>query len=137
MIAAMSSRIPAPACRRLALLAGVLGAASCAGGPPSPAAIDAAPTAPAAPVYTLDDILGENADVIDALLGQPALVRREGAGEFRRYALKTCSLIVILYPDETATGLASLKAPLAAHVEATALHAGDDKPDPAACLAQG
>ena len=80
----------------------------------------------------MSDVLGASADEIDALLGEPALVRREGAGEFRRYGLKTCSLIVILYPDENAA-----VPPAAAHVEATALNSDEEKPDPEDCLAKG
>ena len=76
--------------------------------------------------------MGAGADEIDALLGEPALVRREGTGEFRRYGLKTCSLIVILYPNENPA-----EADVAAHVEATALHSSDEKPDIEACLANG
>ena len=110
---------------------GALCVVSCASAPETPVTAAIEPPAPAAPVFLLSDILGADAQAIDALLGDPALVRREGAGEFRRYGLKTCSLIVILYPDETAA------APRAAHVEATALHADEEKPDPEACLAGG
>lgn len=111
-------------------LAGMLCAVSCASAPDEPVAV-VAPPAPEGPVYQLADILGAVADDIDELLGEPALVRREGAGEFRRYGLKTCSLIVILYPDETT------QMPVAAHVEATALHANEAKPAPEMCLAKG
>lgn len=76
--------------------------------------------------------MGASAGDIDALLGAPALVRREGAGEFRRYGLETCSLIVILYPNENPA-----EADVASHVEATALHSSDDKPDIETCLANG
>ena len=110
---------------------GVLCAVSCASAPDAPVPAPVEPPAPVAPVFLLSDILGADAETIDALLGRPALVRREGAGEFRRYGLKNCSLIVILYPDEAASTA------LAAHVEATALHSDDDKPDPETCLAGG
>lgn len=109
---------------------GALCAASCASTPVEPVEA-AAPPEPAGPVYQLSDILGAGADDIDALLGEPALIRREGDGEFRRYGLKSCSLIVILYPDESA------QKPIAAHVEATALHANEAKPVPETCLAEG
>lgn len=92
--------------------------------PKSPAA------APAAPVYRLADIQGLGASAVDALLGEPALTRREGTGEYRRYALTTCTLIVILYPDET--GIEKV-----AHVDATATSSAGDKPDLDACLAAG
>lgn len=111
-------------------LAGILFAVSCASTPDEPIVV-AAPPAPEGPVYQLADILGAVAEEIDTLLGEPALVRREGEGEFRRYGLKTCSLIVILYPDE------NIQMPVAAHVEATALHANEAKPAPETCLAKG
>ena len=110
--------------------AGLLALAGCAGAPPAAQPAPAAPPAPLAPVFVLDDILGAGADAIDALLGPAALVRREGAGEFRRYSLSKCSLLVILYPDENGE-------PAAAHVEAAALRAGEDKPDAGECLAAG
>ncbi len=104
-------------------------AAACVTAENAPAGDVAA--APASdPVYRLGDILGAGAPAVDALLGEPALIRREGAGEYRRYGLKTCALIVILYPD--AAG-----APKAAHVDAAALRSGQEKPDPKDCLAAG
>lgn len=116
--------------KRWLFLAGGLIFTSCAAAPEEPAVI-ALPEEPQGPAYQLNEVLGASADDIDALLGAPALVRREGSGEFRRYGLKACSLIVILYPDE------SIGVPTASHVEATALRAGDDKPDPEMCLAKG
>ena len=115
--------------RRIVIGAALLTAAACASGPkdaPSPSA----PTAPPSPVYRLDDILGAAPDAIDARLGPPALIRREGKGEYRRYRLAGCALIVLLYPDET--GLSR-----AAHVDAAALTSDDSKPDLEACLAGG
>ncbi|WP_411816773.1 hypothetical protein [Hyphococcus sp. DH-69] len=82
------------------------------------------------PVYQLDQLLGTNGQNIDALLGTPALTRREGEGEFRRYALKECTVIVILYPDE-------LGIPTVEHVDVTALESGSEKPDLVDCLAAG
>ncbi len=90
----------------------------------------AKPGAPAAPVFVLGDILGAAPDALEARLGAPALTRREGDGEFRRYSLSTCMLIVILYPDDTG-------APRAAHVDAAALNSGEEKPALDACLAAG
>jgi|GEM_PF-1802848 len=90
----------------------------------------AEPDAPAAPVFVLSDILGAVPDALEARLGAPALTRREGDGEFRRYSLSTCMLIVILYPDDTG-------APRAAHVDAVALNSEEEKPALDACLAAG
>lgn len=95
---------------------------------PPPAPI--VPPQPLAPVYELGDILGATPGTIDQLLGEPGLVRTEGQGEYRRYALSDCSLIVILYPNANGALEAS-------HVEATAKISGQDKPDLEACLAAG
>lgn len=106
-------------------------AGACATAPERPAAAAKTPVAaPAAPVYRLADIQGLRAGAVDALLGEPALRRREGTGEYRRYALTTCTLIVILYPDET--GIEKV-----AHVDATATNSSSGKPDLDACLAAG
>jgi hypothetical protein len=106
-------------------------AAACATAPQEKAEAPAPlPAAPAEPVYVLSDILGANVATVDAMFGKPALTRKEGAGEYRRYALTTCTLIVILYPDN----LGSSKVE---HVDATATHSTGDKPDLNACLAAG
>jgi len=96
---------------------------------PAPGVVES-PAAPSAPVFILDDILGATPAQVDALLGAPTLTRREGDGEYRRYALQDCTLIVILYPDETGAARTS-------HVDAAAQSAGADKPDLGACLARG
>ena len=92
--------------------------------------LKATPAAPSAPVYVVDDIMNASADAIDALLGPAALTRKEGDGEFRRYSLSECALIIILYPDETGK-------PRAAHLEATARSSGAEKPVLKDCLAAG
>lgn len=74
--------------------------------------------------------MGKSAEELDSQFGKPALVRREGPGEFRRYALKDCSLIVILYPDDKGEKTAGF-------VDSAARAAGADKPDLDACLARG
>lgn len=117
--------------RIFASLSTLLFLAACAsGGDAPPPAVESAPAAPAAPAYALSDIQGTGPAAIDALLGAPALTRKEGDGEFRRYRLSECTLIIILYPDETG-------AQRATHVEATALSSGREKPDLDACLAAG
>ncbi len=90
----------------------------------------ARPAAPSAPVFQLNDILGAVPAALDQQLGAPALTRREGDGEFRRYTLSTCTLIVILYPDEAG-------AVRAAHVDVAALTSEEEKPNLEACLAAG
>ncbi len=90
----------------------------------------AAPVEPAAPVYLAQDILGAKPSDIDALLGPPALTRREGEGEFRRYSLKQCGLIVVLYPDDDG-------AQRATHLDTAAKNSGSAKPALADCLAAG
>ncbi len=109
---------------------GVLSLAAACASTPEPGPAPKASTAPAPPVYILADILGASAGAIDEMFGAPALTRKEGAGEYRRYALTTCSLIIILYPDE-------LGAAKVAHVDATATHSAGGKPDLGACLAAG
>lgn len=85
---------------------------------------------PAKPAFRQSDIAGKDAATLDGLLGAPALVRKEGEGEFRRYAFKACSLIVILYPDE--------KGALAARsIDAAAKVSGQARPDLDHCLASG
>lgn len=82
------------------------------------------------PAYRLSDVAGKQAADLDALLGAPDLTRNEGSGEFRRYSLASCALIIILYPDESGVKRA-------ASVNAGALKSGDEKPDLDLCLAEG
>lgn len=77
-----------------------------------------------------EDLAGKEARVIDERLGVPALKRAEGKGEFRRYAFLSCSLIVILYPDDK--GKVRVQ-----HLDAAARVSGDPKPDLDQCLARG
>lgn len=118
--------------RIFAMITGISLIAACSTVPSAEPEIttNAKPKKPAAPVFMLDDLLGVNGKNIDAMLGAPALTRREGDGEFRRYALKTCTLVVILYPDE-------LGFPKVEHVDATAHESGEEKPDLDDCLAAG
>ncbi|WP_425410469.1 hypothetical protein [Hyphococcus sp.] len=115
----------------ISTIAVCLASAACATAPqtPGPEPI-AAPIAPAPPAFRLDEFLGAGPDAVDAMLGAPALTRKEGAGEYRRYSLSTCSLIIILYPDETGTQKV-------AHVDTTALQSASEKPDLEDCLAAG
>lgn len=86
--------------------------------------------APVKPLFTRADLLGRGASDLDNLLGPAALVRKEGRGEFRRYAFADCMLIIILYPDDSGS-------PIADHLDAAAKETGADKPDLDACLAKG
>ena len=87
-------------------------AAGCATAPSD--VVSDGPAAPAsAPIKQVDlasQIAGADAKKIEALLGEPAFVRREGAREFRRYAYEDCTVFVMMEPDE-AGGL------IADHVE--------------------
>ncbi len=116
--------------RRLTPLLLMFLAAACATAPEQKVAPAKAPAAPAAPVFELADVQGAGAAKLDDMFGAPALTRKEGTGEYRRYALTTCTLIVILYPDET--GDAKV-----AHVDATATTSNTEKPDLNGCLAAG
>ena len=82
------------------------------------------------PALVQADLLGAPARALDDLLGRPALVRREGPGEFRRYAFEACALIVILYPDEQG-------ALAARSLAAAAKTSGEPTPDLDLCLGQG
>lgn len=113
-----------------ALAFALAGCASLAEAPRQNGAAATPAPGPAAPTFLRADVLGRDAAALDSLLGAPALVRREGAGEFRRYALADCALIVILYPDESG-------ARASRHLEAAATRAGAPKPDLDACLARG
>ena len=76
------------------------------------------------------DLQGKDVRALDNLLGEPALKRAEGKGEFRRYAFEACALIVILYPDEAG-------APRVQRLDAAAKISGSPKPDLDQCLARG
>lgn len=117
--------------QKFAAVSGIaLLAASCAStGVEAPASVDA-PAVPAAPVFTIADFDNKTAAEIDSVLGAPTLSRTEGAGEYRRYALRSCSLIIILYPDDDG-------ALRVAHLDATSLRSGADKPALDDCLAGG
>lgn len=114
----------------LVSLSAIFLASACASVSEPSAPSVAADPVPAAPRYALSDFDGADGPAVDALLGAPALVRREGAGEYRRYALTGCTLIIILYPDET--GVQRV-----AHVDATAATSAASRPDLESCLATG
>lgn len=120
--------------RRVALGFSVLAlAAGCATTGEAPREAEARPgRAPVAakPAFVRSDLIGREAKALDDLLGAPGLVRREGEGEFRRYALSGCALIVILYPNDKGKRAA-------AHLDSAAMRSGDPKPDLDACLAKG
>ena len=116
--------------RNIAGVLALLLMGACSTTPDTAPRVSESPTVPSTPAFVLDDILGAAPDEVDALLGAPTLTRREGDGEYRRYALQDCTLIVILYPDETG-------AIRATHVDAAAQTSGAEKPDLGACLARG
>lgn len=89
-----------------------------------------APAEPPAPAFQMQDILGAKPSDIDALLGPPALTRVEGEGEFRRYTLKECELIIVLYPNDEGGKRAT-------HIDTAARRSGMNKPDLSDCLAAG
>lgn len=119
---------------RAALIVSVLAlAAGCATTGETPREVEAKPGRTAAapkPAFVRSDLMGREAKALDDLLGAPGLVRREGEGEFRRYALSGCALIVILYPNDRGKRAA-------AHLDSAAMRSGDPKPDLDACLAKG
>ena len=74
--------------------------------------------------------MGLDGKALDTLLGAPALTRREGAGEYRRYAFSRCEVIVILYPDQS--GQSAVRS-----IDSAAKMSGEAKPDLDECLAFG
>ncbi len=95
--------------------------------PTAPTAVQEAPSTPA---FRAGDLEGKDGADLDAALGAPDLTRVEGPGEFRRYTLAECALIIILYPDDQGVKRA-------ARLDAGALLAGEEKPDLDRCLARG
>ena len=89
-----------------------------------------ASVAPGKPVFVQKDILKKSASELDAKLGIPALIRKEGAGEFRRYTMVRCALIVVLYPDDTGVMIAE-------HLDAAAKTSDETRPSLDMCLAGG
>jgi len=81
-----------------------------------------------APSFVRADFMGKETPALDAALGEPGLIRVEGDGEFRRYGLAGCALIIILYPDDDGVRRA-------AHLDAAALTSSEEKPDLDQCLA--
>ncbi len=120
--------------RLLILLTAPFTIAACATAGPQTAASGASASADEAflerPEFRLSQIEASEAADLDALLGAPDLARVEGMGEFRRYTLSSCALLVILYPDET--GVRRVR-----NVESGALKSGAEKPDLTLCLARG
>ncbi len=116
----------------LMLSAFSLAAGACATTATAP---DSAPRAqgkktPAAPAFLAADLQAMSIAELDAALGAPALTRVEGAGEFRRYTLAECALMIILYPDEKGERRV-------ARLDAGALVSGVAPPDLGQCLAVG
>lgn len=105
----------------------VLAACATAPNKVEPAAGVSAPTAPARPAIDPGEILGKTPAAVDQLLGPPALTRREGRGEFRRYSLGDCALLVMVYPDGEGD-------PRVTHLDAAATSSGAEKPSVERCL---
>lgn len=115
--------------RLLVLAAAGLAAAGCAT-TAAPRSADGAPKPAGKPAFVAAQFENATAAEIDGKLGAPALTRIEGTGEFRRYMLTRCALIVILYPDDKGERRA-------ATLHAGALVSGEEAPTVADCLAAG
>ena len=115
---------------RTTVFAAVAGSlAACATAPaPELTAIQEVNAAPARPAIDPDALLGAAPRELEKLLGQPSLTRREGRGEFRRYAMDRCNLIVILFPDDDGETRV-------VHLDAAARESGAEKPKLDDCLA--
>ncbi len=112
------------------LLLGAAAAGCATAPPPAGDPVAAAKRAPSEPQFRAADFEKMSAADLDRALGAPALTRVEGTGEFRRYMLELCALMVILYPDEKGERRV-------ARLDAGALVSGAAAPDLDACLAAG
>ncbi len=112
------------------MLGALMAGCATTGGAPASQTGAAAPGNASSPQYALSDIEGKTAAELDQLLGAPALARSEGSGEFRRYTLTQCALLVVLFPGEDGVKRA-------AKVDAGALKSDEEKPELKQCLAAG
>ncbi len=112
-----------------ALSAAATGCATTAATPDGPPAASAK-KAPAEPQFLAAELEKMSIAELDEALGLPALTRTEGAGEFRRYMLARCAIMVILYPDEKGERRI-------AKMDAGALVSGEKAPALDECLAAG
>lgn len=112
-----------------ALAAAASGCATTAATPDG-APISGVKKAPSEPQFRAAELAKMSAADLDKALGAPALTRVEGTGEFRRYMLAECALMVILYPDDQGERRV-------ARLDAGALVSGAAAPDLDACLAVG
>ncbi len=106
---------------RRALVVSFLALAACA----TPEALEA-PVA--APTVDVSAYLGKSPDALEPVLGEPALVRAEGLGAFRRYDGAECSVFVLIGKGEGESAVIS-------QIEAGARQPGGDAPEPGACMA--
>ena len=86
------------------------------------------PAAPPAQKLRISDLLGQTPVEIDARLGTPDLIRREGDGEVRIYSNPACILHVFAYPRGGT--------PQATHIEARTPKGQVVGDDADACLAR-
>lgn len=110
------------------LLAGLIGLSACSGalapaterpapGPTTtteqataPVARAAPPRAARTPQLRISDLIGRAPTDIDARIGAPDLVRREGDGEVRIYTGSACILHVFAYPASGASRATHIEA---------------------------
>jgi len=114
---------------KMAACAAGLMLAACAAAPVGEAPLVGAAPTPLRAAINPNDILGKPPAAVDRLLGPPALTRREGPGEFRRYSLGECALLVIIYPNDRGE-------PRVAHLDAAAKSSSAAKPSVEECLAK-
>ena len=103
-----------------------LAACATAPAPSSGVAERVEPAAPQRPAIDPSDLIGLKRDGLETLLGAPDLSRKEGPGEFYRYAMTNCVLIVLLYPDEKGDVRVE-------KIDATAATSGAPKPSVETC----
>ena len=85
---------------------------------------------PQLPEITREEFLGQPPGNLEILLGAPALTRREGPGEFRRYDTATCRVYAVVFPGEGGR-------PVIRSLSVGALTAGYPAPEFASCFVTG
>lgn len=129
---------------RVLCIVGAFGLAACATSPEpvleeapqaleTPSVIEApaeATPVPTAPAFAESDFLDKAPGELDALLGDPALIRTEGSGQFRRYDTSTCRIYAVVTQGKG--GRARV-----ASISAGPLVAGDPAPSFGSCFVTG
>ncbi|MDZ7629548.1 MAG: hypothetical protein U5J99_14200 [Parvularculaceae bacterium] len=116
--------------RSLLFMAAATAGACATTGVPAGGGASPSKEAPATPQFLAANFERATIADLDKAFGAPALTRVEGPGEFRRYMLDACALLVILYPDENGERRVT-------KLDAGALRSGEEATTLDECLAVG